>query len=415
MIEPMNTDELNQFIRQLNAADASAQEATEMDASSLELVRGEETNIGEGAAIQSTGLADSEEGAMRLKTYLAEVSRRGATDLLLVPGVSPMMRLHGALVPLGSGQQLSSEEVARFLVPSLSSERRRRFLEGGAVDLAITLPAIGRFRINIHRTRLGVAACLRLLPRTIPSVAELGLPSSLEDLTRLSHGLVLITGATGCGKSTTLAALLDTINKREKHHITTIEDPVEYEHLHEESVIEQIEVGTDALNFAEALRAALRQDPDVILVGEMRDLETIRTALTAAETGHLVLTTLHTNDAAQTVHRIVDVFPADQQPQIRQQLSLALSAIVYQQLILRKDGRGRVVACEVLIANDAVRNHLRKGALHHLHTEMTLGKKIGMITLEESLAQLVLADKITEAEARIHATHADELTSFLKG
>lgn len=180
-------------------------------------------------------------------------------------------------------------------------------------------------------------------------------------------------------------------------------------------MVEQIEIGTDALNFAEALRAALRQDPDVILVGEMRDLETIRTALTAAETGHLVLTTLHTNDAAQTVHRIVDVFPADQQPQIRQQLSLALSAIVYQQLILKKSGRGRVVACEVLIANDAVRNHLRKGALHHLHSEMTLGKKIGMVTLEDSLAQLVLTDQITEAEARIHAAHPDELSSFLKG
>lgn len=411
----MNTEELNQFIRQLNSADPISSEGTETDASSLELVRGEEAISGNETGIESAALADSEEGASRLKAYLAEVARRGATDLLLVPGSSPMIRLHGALVPLAGEHHLTSEEVARFLVPSLSAERRRRFLEGGAVDLAMSVPGIGRFRINVHRTRIGIAASLRLLPRTIPSVTELGLPSSLDELTRLNRGLVLITGPTGCGKSTTLAALLDSINKREKHHIITIEDPVEYEHIHQESVVEQIEVGTDTLNFAEALRGALRQDPDVILVGEMRDLETIRTALTAAETGHLVLTTLHTNDAAQTVHRIVDVFPADQQPQIRQQLSLALSAIVYQQLILKKSGRGRVVACEVLIANDAVRNHLRKGALHHLHSEMTLGKKIGMVTLEDSLAHLVLTDQITEAEARIHAAHPDELASFLKG
>ncbi len=406
----MDTKELNQFIRQMNSeAGVDAVQPAPGEDLSLELVRSEEASVG---STLVTDLADSQE-AGRLKDYLAEVVRRGATDLLLVPGAPPTIRLHGMLVPLGDEAHLGPEDAARFLLPSLSADRRRRFLEGGAVDLSISLPSMGRFRINLHRTRRGFAAALRLLPRTIPSVAELGLPDTLEELTRLSRGLILVTGPAGCGKSTTLAALVDLINRREKHHIVTIEDPVEYEHLHKESVVEQIEVGSDVSSFPEALRAALRQDPDVILVGEMRDLETIRTALAAAETGHLVLSTVHTNDASQTVHRIVDVFPADQQPQIRQQLSMALSAIIYQQLILRKSGRGRVLACEVLIANDAVRNHLRKGTLHQLHSEMTLGRRIGMMTLEDSLARLVRADLISEADAKIHALHPDELASFL--
>lgn len=401
----MDTDDLNRFIRELN----SDRENSESDEKpSLELVRSDEST-----QVSSTALAETEEGAAQLKTYLAEVARRNATDLLLVPGAPPTMRIHGTLLPLGS-EPLGPDEAASFLLSSLSAERRRRFMEGGAVDLTIGIPSLGRFRINLHRTRLGTAAALRLLPRAIPSIVELGLPESLEELTRHSRGLILVTGPTGCGKSTTLAAILNTINRREKKHIVTIEDPVEYEHVHRESVVEQIEVGSDAASFAEALRAALRQDPDVILVGEMRDLETIRTVLTAAETGHLVLTTVHTNDAAQTVHRIVDVFPADQQPQIRQQLSMALSAIIYQQLIPKKNGRGRVVACEILVANDAVRHHIRKGQLHHLHSEMTLGKKMGMVTLEDSLSQLVRRGLITEDEAQIHASHLDELSSFLK-
>lgn len=402
----MDTDELNKFIRQLNT---DREDGNSEEQPSLELVRSEEGV----PQVSSAALAEGEEGAAQLKTYLAEVARRNATDLLLVPGAPPTMRLHGALIPLAD-EVLGPDEAASFLLPSLSAERRRRFMEGGAVDLTIGIPSLGRFRINLHRTRRGTAAALRLLPLTIPSVAELGLPESLEALTRHTRGLILVTGPTGCGKSTTLAAMLNTINRREKRHIVTIEDPVEYEHIHRECVVEQIEVGSDAATFADALRASLRQDPDVILVGEMRDLETIRTVLTAAETGHLVLTTVHTNDAAQTVHRIVDVFPADQQPQIRQQLSMALSAIIYQQLIPKKNGRGRVVACEILVANDAVRHHIRKGQLHHLHSEMTLGKKMGMTTLEDSLSKLVRKNLISEEEAQLHASHLDELTSFLK-
>jgi twitching motility protein PilT len=411
----METDDLNRLIRQLNEdSNSDKKPASEEAEPSLELVRSDDVTFASEGLSSPAALADSEEGSARLKAYLGEVVARGATDLLLVPGTPPTMRVHGTLVPFGREEQLGPEEVASFFLPALSAERRRRLFEKGSVDLAISLPSIGRFRINLHKTRNGFAASLRLLPRTIPSVADLGLPDSIEKLARLTRGLVLVTGPAGCGKSTTLAALVESINRQEKRHIISIEDPIEYEHFHGESIVEQIEVGTDSITFADALRSALRQDPDVILVGEMRDLETISTALTAAETGHLVLTTLHTNDAVQSIHRLVDVFPAEQQPQIRQQLSMALTAIVYQTLIVRKSGRGRVVACEVLIATDAVRNHIRKGNLHHLRSEITLGRKLGMMTLEDSLAQLVRKDLISETEARIHALHLEELESFLK-
>ena len=216
-------------------------------------------------------------------------------------------------------------------------------------------------------------------------------------------------------KTTTLAALLDRLNRTERRHIVTIEDPVEYEHAHARSIVEQIEVGVDAPSFAAALVAALRQDPDVILVGEMRDLETTRTALTAAETGHLVLATLHTNDVPQTVNRIVDIFPAEQQSQVKHQLSLALTAIVCQQLMPRKDGAGRVVATELLIANDSIRAHIRRGSFHQLHSELTLGRRFGMSTMEDSLAALVKAGSVTEAEARLRSSHPDDLESRLRG
>jgi twitching motility protein PilT len=402
----MDTDELNKLIRQLNANEIGE------DPPSLELVPSESITSETSALTPTTTLAESTERGARLKLYLTEVIRRGATDLLLVPGAPPTMRFQGALIPL-TNEVVEPDDAASFLVPALPAERKRRYDEVGSVDLAIGLEQ-GRFRINLHKTRRGSAAAIRLLPKVIPSFKQLGLPSSLEEITQLVRGLVLITGPTGCGKSTTLAAIVDSMNSRDKRHIVTIEDPVEYEHIQRESVIEQIEVGSDASSFADALRAALRQSPDVILVGEMRDLETIATALTAAETGHLVLATLHTNDAAQTIHRIVDVFPSEQQPQIRQQLSMALAAIIYQQLMVSKDGKGRVVACEILIANDPIRNHIRKGNLHHLHTEMTLGRKLGMLTLEDSLAQLVREDLITEPEARAHAVHVEEFQSYLK-
>jgi twitching motility protein PilT len=299
-------------------------------------------------------------------------------------------------------------------VAALGPGGRRRLARDGSVDFSVSVPNVGRVRVNLHRTRRGNAAALRILPRRIPTLAELGLPETLHDLTRTARGLVLVTGATGSGKTTTLAALLDRIVRAEPRHVITIEDPVEFTHPNARAVVEQIEVGTDAPSFHAALVSSLRQDPDVILVGEMRDLETTRTVLTAAETGHLVLTTLHTNDVAQTVHRIVDLFPAEQQTQVRSQLSLALSAVICQQLIPRKDGKGRVAAVEVLLATNAVRSHIRRGSFHQLHSELTLGRQAGMRSMEESLAELVRSGTIAESEARLRASHPDELEALLR-
>jgi twitching motility protein PilT len=399
----VETEDLNRLIRSLNQS--ARGEATELE---MELVRGEESL----PPVNASAAGGDVEGA--LAPLLAETVRRGGTDLLLVPGSPPVVRLHGKLEPLGGGSPLGAGEVYEMLAPSLGADRRRRFSETGAVDLSVRVAALGRFRVNLHRTRNGIAAALRVLPRRIPPLAELGLPESLYELTKTSRGLVLVTGATGSGKTTTLAALVDRVNRTERRHIVTIEDPVEYEHAHGKSLVEQIEVGADAATFSSALVAALRQDPDVVLVGGMRDLETTRTALTAAETGHLVLTTLHTNDVPQTVHRILDIFPAEQQAQVRHQLSLALSAIVCQQLVPKKDGAGRVVATELLIATDAIRNHIRRGSFHQLHGELTLGRRFGMLTMEDSLASLVKSGAISEAEAKLRASHPDDLMSLLK-
>ena len=410
----METEDINRLIRQLNAS-GSAAPAGEPGEDAIELVRGDESP--QPLAEAPTWSADGRSEAQIAPAFLSllrETARRGGTDLLLVPGAPPTIRLHGRLEPARAGEgPLGPNDALDFLGPSLSPDRRRRWREEGSVDLSLKTTE-GRFRANLHRTRKGTAAALRLLPRRIPSLPELGLPETLYELTKTARGLVLVTGATGSGKTTTLAALVDRINATERRHVVTIEDPVEYEHAHGLSLVEQVEVGVDVPSFGAALVSALRQDPDVILVGEMRDLETTRTALTAAETGHLVLATLHTNDVPQTVHRIIDLFPPEQQTQVRQQLSLALSAIVCQQLVPRADGAGRVLACEVLIATDAVRAHVRRGSLHQLHSEMTLGKRFGMVTMEDSLASLVKAGVLREEEARLRASHPDELEALRK-
>ncbi len=351
-----------------------------------------------------------------IATLLAEAVRRGASDLLLVPGSPPVIRRAGRLEPCPPvpGDLLGDAEPSDLLAAALGPRDRRRLARDGSVDFSVSVPNVGRVRVNLHRTRRGNASALRILPRRIPTLAELGLPETLHDLTRTARGLVLVTGATGSGKTTTLAALLDRIVRGEPRHVITIEDPVEFTHSNARAVIEQIEVGTDAPSFHAALVSTLRQDPDVILVGEMRDLETTRTVLTAAETGHLVLTTLHTNDVAQTVHRIVDLFPAEQQAQVRSQLSLALSAVICQQLIPRKDGRGRAAAVEVLLATNAVRSHIRRGSFHQLHSEVTLGRQAGMRSMEESLADLVRSGTVAESEARLRASHPDELEALLR-
>jgi twitching motility protein PilT len=285
--------------------------------------------------------------------------------------------------------------------------------EKKSVDLGFVREGLGRFRINIHHQRGTLAASIRLLPARIPSLEWLHLPASLAKLAERRQGLVLVTGPTGCGKTSTLAALIDLVNTRRAAHVVTIEDPVEYQHSNRSAIIEQIEVGRDTPDFAVTLRSVMRQTPDVILVGEMRDAETMATALTAAETGHLVLSTLHTNDAIQAVSRILDAFPAANQPQVRQQLSLALAAVIAQQLVPGVDGVMRWPATEIMIATDAVRALIRKGDDHQLRSQISVGRADGMMTMEQSLAELVRAGRITRETALAHCFRTDDLQRYL--
>ncbi|HUF18706.1 MAG TPA: PilT/PilU family type 4a pilus ATPase [Thermoanaerobaculia bacterium] len=360
-----------------------------------------------------------------LEKVLREMARLGASDLLLISGAPPVLRLSGHLTPLDQGP-LDSEDVQTMFAPFLNRKTTERLEKEGSTDFSLRLgpgstqgdadlSGAWRFRINLHRQRGNLAAAVRALPMQIPTLAELNLPPVFSELVRPSRGLVLICGPTGSGKSSTLAALVGELNRKRPIHIVTIEDPIEYEHRNARAIIEQVEVGRDSPSFSAALRASLRQDPDVILVGEMRDLDTVATALTAAETGHLILSTLHTSDASQAIHRMVDVFPPAQQGQIRHQLALSLHAIACQQLVPRPEGRGRVPAVELMLANTAIRNHIRNERLQNLKQEITLGKRQGMITFEESLAQLVHLGAISEEEARIRAWSEEEFGSQMRG
>ena len=321
-----------------------------------------------------------------------------------------------------SGPPLSPDELRNLLLPLLEPARHEELQKNKAVDFCFVRDAIGRFRANIHYQRGTLAASIRLLPARIPTLDSLHLPPVLARLAERRQGLVLITGPTGCGKTSTLAAMIDLINSRRRDHIVTIEDPIEYQHPNRSSIVEQIEVGHDTADFAGSLRSILRQTPDVILVGEMRDAETMATVLTAAETGHLVFSTLHTNDASQAVSRILDSFPAGHQPQIRQQLSLALLAIVAQQLVPAADGGasgasgpGRYPAVEVMIATDAVRNLIRKGDDHMLRQQLSMGKAEGMMTMEQALAELVRSGRILRETAFAHCFRPDDLRRYIEG
>ncbi len=359
-----------------------------------------------------------------LDRLLVSMAQRGASDLLLVAGLPPVFRINGRLNRLEDVGALEGEEIAKLFLPHLGGKEKKDLEERGSADFTLQIsPGRGasesfspawRFRVNLHRQRGEPAAALRALPTEIPTLASLNLPPILAELVKPSKGLILVCGPTGSGKSSTLAALVGEINRTRTSHVITIEDPLEYEHRAIRSVVEHVEVGRDARSFHEALRASLRQDPDVILVGEMRDLETVATAITAAETGHLVMSTLHTNDAQQAVHRIVDVFPPAQQAQIRHQLALALHAIVVQQLVPRADGRGRLPAIELLLATYPVRHHIRSDALQKLYNEITLGKRLGMITMEESLAQLVQQRAIDLDEGKVRASHPDAFEALVR-
>ena len=352
-------------------------------------------------------------GKLRLDFLLARAAEIRASDLLLVPGVPPVARVDGRLLAIDP--ELLDDRGAAALIGEVLEERWAKVLEERmAADFGFDRPGLGRFRCNVHHQRGSLAAAIRALPAAIPGLDALGLPQVLTRFAALERGLVLACGPAGCGKSTTLAAIVSIVNRTRNAHVITIEDPIEYVHAHGTSIVEQVEVGLDTRSFGDALRHALRQDPDVILVGEMRDRETIALALTAAETGHLVLSTLHTGTMAQTLDRIVDVFPEEQQPQVRAQLALSLAGIVLQQLLPRCLGPGRVPAVEVLLANDAIRNLVRRGMNHQIPAQVTMGRTAGMIPMDESLARLVKTGTVARDEALRRAAHPDEFESLLR-
>jgi twitching motility protein PilT len=344
--------------------------------------------------------------------WLAAVVSLGASDLLLVQGAPPCMRMDGEVRKI-EPNVLDGSEIEAAVIPALTRHAQRLYREHQIADSSYRVEGLGRFRINLHREQGRAAAAIRVLPARVPAFRELNLPASVESLAHLPRGLVLIGGPAGAGKSTTLAALVDVINRREARHIVIIEDPIEYEHQHVRSIIEQVEIGTDAPDFPTALRAALRQAPDVIVVGEMRDAETMRIAVAAAETGHLVLSTLHTTDVASTVSRISDSFPLERQNSIRQELAMALAA-VHTQILLPKKGGGRIPAAELLLIGYGARHHIRRNALQHLHQEIALTKKKGSFSLEDSLVNLVRQGHIEREDALLCAIHPDDLNILLK-
>ena len=352
-----------------------------------------------------------DEQTIRLRSWLEQVVERSASDLLLVPGAPPSVRIDGQVVALLEGP-LGGEEIEDAVAPALAPHARKIYRAVGIVDGSFRTPDLGRFRINLHHERGRAAAAIRRLPSAVPRFASLNLPPTIEALTRLPRGLVLVGGPTGSGKTTTLAALINEINLRDARHIITIEDPIEYEHPHRKSVVEQIEIGVDAPDFPTALRGALRQAPDIILVGEMRDPETMQIAVAAGETGHLVFSSLHTSDVATTVARIADSFPLERQNTVRQELAMSLAAVLTQTL-MPKVGGGRIPAAELLMVGYGARQQVRKNALQHLHQEITITRKQGSFTLEESLAELVKRELVDRKDALTRAGHPEELERLL--
>jgi twitching motility protein PilT len=374
------------------------------------LVR-ELNSLGGGAALPA--IERDEGGHLGLDRLLSRVIESAGSDLLLVSGVPPTARVDGRLIAIDP-HVLDSRAVRALVFEMLDETLQRRLEAERSVDLCFERPGLGRFRCNAHFQHGSIAASVRVLPIGVPTLEQLHLPESLARFAELQRGLVLIAGPAGCGKTSTLAALIGIINRTRNVHVVTAEDPVEYRHAHGTSIVEQMEIGRDVPSFARALRAALRQDPDVLLVGEMRDLETMSMTLSAAETGHLVFSTLHTGTVAQTLDRIVDAYPDDRQSQIRAQLALSLAGIVIQTLVPRSKGRGRLPAVETLFITDAMRNLIRRGHTHQIHAQMGIARDTGTITLDESLARLVRAGTVEREEAARRAVHLEEFESYLR-
>ncbi len=343
-----------------------------------------------------------------LNGLLIQVLDRKCSDLHLTTGAPPTVRLNGELVPLEGYATLTAAVLQKLLYAIITQKQRERFEEELELDFAYSVPGRARFRVNLYRQREAIGAAFRLIPYEIKPLEELGVAASIANFASLPRGFVLVTGPTGSGKSTTLASLVDLANRTRRDHIMTVEDPIEFLHEHRSCLVNQREVGEDTHSFGAALKHVLRQDPDIILVGEMRDLETISVALTAAETGHLVFATLHTQDAAQTIDRIIDVFPPHQQQQVRVQLAGTLQGIVCQTLCRTTDGRGRVVATEVLVVTPAIRNLIREGKTHQIYSALQAGAKFGMQTLDQNLSDLVKRGAITYETGMEKAHHADD-------
>lgn len=350
---------------------------------------------------------------MDINDLLKLAVENGASDIHLTVGIPPVFRLDGLLIKLDKLERLLPEDTQRFAYSIMNQVQIEHFEAHGEVDFSYAILGFCRFRINIYRQRGSVGMALRAVPLTVPTIEDLGLPHVLKDISTMKRGLVLVTGPTGSGKSTTLASMINYINETQNDHVLTLEDPIEYLHKHNRSMVNQRELGLDTKSYSNALRAALRQDPDVILIGEMRDLETISTAITAAETGHLVFSTLHTMGAVPTIDRVVDVFPPDQQQQIRIQLSVVLQAVISQQLIRRSDNSGRVAAMEIMMCNPAIRNHIREGKTYQIMNSIQTSRKDGMISMDAFIAELYKSNTISYEDAITHAVDRDFLAKIL--